>query len=110
VGYQPKPGDKIVVIEDVITAGTAIRESMEILKAYGDIQVSDMFISVNRCEVGLNPAKTAVMEVQEAFGIRVHPIITVTDIRDYLRDQPAYAAFLPGMDAYMERYCLLNPA
>jgi orotate phosphoribosyltransferase len=108
VGYQPQSGDKIVVIEDVITAGTAIRESMEILKAYGEIQVTDMFISVNRCEYGKNPAKTAVMEVQEMFGIRVHPIITVTDIRDYLHGDPTYAAYLPKMDAYMEKYCVFD--
>lgn len=45
-----------------------------------------MFISVNRCEVGQNPGKTAVMEVKEQFGINVHAIITVADIYEYLKE------------------------
>ena len=68
VGYQPKDGDDIIIIEDVITAGTALRESMTVLKEYANITVKDMFISVNRCEYGQNPDKTAVMEVEEEFG------------------------------------------
>ena len=64
VGYRPKDGDRIAIIEDVITAGTAVRETMPILRACGDIQCRDMFISVNRCEVGQTPGKTAIMEVQ----------------------------------------------
>lgn len=107
VGYQPKTGDKIVVIEDVITAGTAIRESMDILGHYGDIKVTDMFISVNRCEYGQDPSRTAIMEVQEEFGMTVHPIVTVADIRDYLKDCPQFTEYLPKMDTYMEQYCIL---
>ena len=52
VGYKPKDGDKIIIIEDVITAGTAVRETMPILYGCGNVKVNDMFISVNRCEVG----------------------------------------------------------
>ena len=80
VGYKPKDGDKVIIIEDVITAGTAIRETMPVLKAAADVEVKDMFISVNRCEVGTTPGKTAIMEVGEDFGINVHSIVTVKDI------------------------------
>ena len=61
VGYKPQDGDNVVIIEDVITAGTAIRETMPILFDAADVKVKDMFISVNRCEVGKNGNKTAVM-------------------------------------------------
>ena len=71
VGYKPKDGDKIIIIEDVITAGTAVRETMPILYGCGNVKVNDMFISVNRCEVGKVPGKTAIMEVNEEFGIKV---------------------------------------
>ena len=57
VGYKPKDGDKIIIIEDVITAGTAVRETMPILYGCGNVKVNDMFISVNRCEVGKVPGK-----------------------------------------------------
>ncbi len=105
VGYQPKDGDRVIIIEDVITAGTAVRETVPILKAAADVKITDMFISVNRCEVGKDGGKTAVAEVMDEFGINVHAIVTVRDIREYLAEQPEYAAVLESMDRYMEQYC-----
>lgn len=107
VGYKPQSGDRIIIIEDVITAGTAVRETLPILKAQGDVQVEHMFISVNRSEVGQRPGKTAVMEVYEDFGIQVHPIITVQDIHAYLKEKPEYKEVLALMEDYMEKYCIL---
>lgn len=106
VGYKPKDHDRVIIIEDVITAGTAIRETMPVLRAAADVSVTDMFISVNRCEVGNVPGKTAVMQVGEEFGIRVHALVTVADIREYLSGRAEYAALLPKMDAYMKEYCV----
>ena len=108
VGYRPESGDQVIIIEDVITAGTAVREVMPVLKACGDIKVEHMFISVNRCEVGQTPGKTAIMEVQEEFGLQVHPIITVQDIREYLKEQGTYGEILADMDKYMETYCVFD--
>jgi len=106
VGYTPQAGDRIVVVEDVITAGTAVREIMPILKgAAENLQVKDLFISVNRMEVGQNPDKTAVEEVMEEHGITVHSLITALDIREYLSEQPGKEEILAKMDAYMAQYC-----
>ena len=107
VGYKPKDGDRIIIIEDVITAGTAVRETMPVLKGCGDVKVNDMFISVNRCEVGQTPGKTAIMEVQEEFGIKVHALVTVQDIYEYLKEQGTYGDVLPAMEKYMADYCVL---
>ena len=106
VGYKPKDGDRVIIIEDVITAGTAVRETMPVLASCGDVKVTDMFISVNRCEFGQNPEKTAVMEVEEEFGIRVHALVTVRDIHEYLKGRPEYESLLPLMEDYMSRYCV----
>ena len=106
VGYKPADGDRIIIIEDVITAGTAIRETMPILQGAADVAVKDMFISVNRCEVGQNPGKTAVMEVMEDYGITVHSIVTVKDIYEYLKEHGTDADVLARMEAYMEQYCV----
>lgn len=106
VGYKPKDGDRVIIIEDVITAGTAVRETMPVLSACADVKVTDMFISVNRCEFGQNPEKTAVMEVEEEFGIHVHALVTVRDIYEYLQDRADYAHLLPLMEDYMKRYCI----
>ena len=108
VGYKPKDGDRIIIIEDVITAGTAIRETMPVLKACGDVTVDHMFISVNRCEVGKNPGKTAVMEVKEDFGINVHALVTVADIHEYLKQTGKFAELLPKMEDYMKQYCIFE--
>ena len=106
VGYQPLDGDRIIIIEDVITAGTAIRETMPVLTGAAKVSVTDMFISVNRCEVGQTPGKTAVMEVKDAFGINVHALVEVTDIYEYLKQTGGYEAMLPKMEAYMHQYCV----
>lgn len=107
VGYTPQDGDRIIIIEDVITAGTAVRETMPILKACADVQVPHMFISVDRCEVGHTPGKTAIMEVEEEFGVKVHPIVTVVDIHEYLKEHGTDPELLKAMEGYMEQYCVL---
>ena len=106
VGYQPRDGDRVIIIEDVITAGTNLRANMPLLMAAAKLDVTDMFISVDRCEVGVNGA-TAVAEVAEEFGITVHPIVTVPDILEYLKDRAEYAEFVPKMQEYMAQYCVL---
>lgn len=106
VGYKPQDGDRVIIIEDVITAGTAVRETMPILKNAAKVEVKDMFISVNRCEVGQNPEKTTIMEVMEDFGINVHAIITVQDIYEYLKQDGSYGDILPKMEDYMSKYCV----
>ena len=103
IGYKPQDGDRAIIIEDVITAGTAVRETMPILKNAAD----HMFISVNRCEFGQNPEKTTVSEVMEEFGINVHAIVTVADIREYLKESGKYDDVLKDMEEYMKKYCVL---
>ena len=102
VGYVPQAGEEVVIVEDVITAGTAIRETLPVLFNAADVKVTDMFISVNRCEVGQNPGKTAVMEVGEEFGIHVHSLI-VYDIIEYLEERPEHAENVARIRAYLEK-------
>lgn len=107
VGYKPQDGDRVIVIEDVITAGTAVRETMPILKGAADVSVDHMFISVNRCEYGQNPEKNTVMEVMDEFGIKVHSIVTVRDIHEYLKESGEYEDVLAAMEKYMADYCVV---
>lgn len=106
VGYKPQNGDRVIIIEDVITAGTAIRETMPVLYGAADVKVTDMFISVNRSEVGQVPGKTAITEVQEEFGINVHSIIDVRDIHEYLLSKPEFEKHAKLMEEYMKKYCI----
>ena len=68
VGYVPTAGEEIVIIEDVITAGTAIRESMEILSHIEGTRVAAAFIMVDRKERGQSE-KGAMAEIEEQFGL-----------------------------------------
>ena len=108
VGYKPVDGDRILIIEDVITAGTAVRGNHAYSPFLGRVTAPDMFISVNRCEVGQTPGKTAVMEVREEFGMRGPRPGNGADIYEFLKGQDAYRDMLPRMEAYMEQYCVFE--
>ena len=88
VGYVPTEGEEIVIIEDVITAGTAIRESMEILSHLENTKVVATFIMVDRKEKG-QTEKGAMQEIEEQFGFPVYSVIDVYDIIEYLEEDPA---------------------
>ena len=88
VGEVPQAGEEIVIIEDVITAGTAIRESMEILKHLEDTKVIATFIMVDRKEKGQTD-KGAMQEIEEQFGFPVYSVVDVYDIIEYLSEDPA---------------------
>ncbi len=79
VGYQLKSGDSVLMVEDVITAGTAVRESVPLLKNAAEINLEGLIISVDRMEKGQGE-KTAIEEIREQFQINTFPIVTVKDI------------------------------
>lgn len=85
VGKKLTDGEKVVIIEDVITAGTAIRQVLPVLKAAADVNITGMVISVDRMEKGQGEL-SAVQEVKKEFGIDVYPIVTVQDIIEAIRD------------------------
>ena len=88
VGYKPQAGEEIVIVEDVITAGTAIRESMENLKSLEGIKVAACFVMVDRKEKGQTEL-AATTEVTRNFGFPVYSVIDVYDIIEYLEEDPA---------------------
>ena len=100
VGYRPKDGDRIAIVEDVVTAGTAVRESLSFLAGVADVTVTALFVSVDRMERGTG-ALSALDELRESLGINVHPIITVRDIIASIpADDPRRAA----MESYLAQY------
>ena len=85
VGKKLTDGEKVVIIEDVITAGTAVREVLPILKAQADVDVTGMIILLDRMEKGKGEL-SAVQEVYKDYGIWVFPIVTVLDIIKAIED------------------------
>jgi orotate phosphoribosyltransferase len=87
VGYKPQDGDRIIIIEDVITAGTAVRETLPILKAQGDVEVLGLVVSVDRCERGQGE-KGALQEVAETYGMKTCAIVTMKEVVEHLWNRP----------------------
>ena len=112
IGHAPKSGERTMIIEDVITAGTSARESVAILKTYGDIAINNMIISVDRKEKG-QAGKTASGEIKEEFGIDVISIVSIVDILELLYNKEIDGNVVVDdemkkrISAYMEEYCLL---
>jgi len=80
VGKQLKDGEKVIIIEDVMTSGKALREMLPKLKAAADVEIAGMVISVDRMEKGLESNLSAVQEVYREFGVKVYSIVTMADI------------------------------
>lgn len=87
VGYLPKAGEEVVIVEDVITAGTAIRESMANLSCLEGVKVAACFVMVDRKEKGKGE-KGAMVEIEEEFGFPVYSVVDVYDIIEYLSEDP----------------------
>lgn len=86
IGYAPKDGDRVVIIEDVITAGTSVRESIALLNAVAKVEITSLVVSVDRMEKGTGQ-KTALQELQETYGIKTFPIVTIREIVGYIHNR-----------------------
>ncbi len=100
VGYIPKAGEEVVIVEDVITAGTAIRESMAILSGLEGVKVAATFVMVDRKEKGKTD-KSAMAEVEEEFGFPVYSVVDVYDIIEYLEEDAANAENVERIKNYL---------
>ena len=101
VGYVPKENEEIVIVEDVITAGTAIRESMEILSSVKGAKVAATFVMVDRKEKGKGE-KSAMAEVGEEFGFPVYSVVDVYDIIEYLEEDEKNKENVERIKKYLE--------
>ena len=103
VGSVPGAGQEVVIIEDVITAGTAIRESMALLDKLEGVKVAAAFVMVDRRERGQG-TRAATREVQETYGFPVYSIADVYDILEYLEETPEGTEKAARIRAYLAEY------
>ena len=80
VGKQPADGEKVVIIEDVMTSGKALKEVLPKLRGAAKIDISGMVITVDRMEKALDSEKSAVQQAYEQEGVKVYSIVTIKDI------------------------------
>ena len=109
IGMPLTSGSRLILVDDVITSGKAIRESLEVLKSCNNPIVKGIIISVNRQEKGKTD-KNALKEVEEILGIPIHSIVTITDIKKYLHNKEINGkmilddSMLAKIDVYLEEY------
>ncbi len=105
VGKKLVDGEKVVIIDDVMTSGKAMRESMPKLKSAADVNVTGMVITVDRMEKGLNSDKSAVQEVYDDFGVKVYSIVNMLDIIEAIKNGVVEGRkYLDSMLEYREKY------
>ncbi len=109
VGYQPKDGDRIAIIEDVVTAGTAVRETIQLFRGVADVKFAALFVSVDRMERGTRTC-TTLDELRQDYGIQVFPIVTIRDVMRCLHNKPVDGKvyiddnMLGRMEDYLAQY------
>ena len=109
VGHTPQDGERVLIVEDVTTAGTSIRETVPILRAAADVSLAGLIVSVDRQERGTGD-KAALAQVGEEFGMRTCAIVTLDDVVEHLSShlvdgrKVLTADLLAAIEAYRAEY------
>ena len=107
LGSPMGDGDRVVIIEDVTTAGTSIQETLPIIKAQGDVHPMGLVVSVDRMERGQG-TKSALQEIQENYGLRTAAIVTMAAVVEHLYNRPYKGTVIidDGLKAAIDAYYL----
>ena len=109
LGSPIENGDKIVIIEDVTTAGTSIGETLPIIKAQGNVDPIGLVVSVDRMERGQGE-KSALAEIEEKYGLKTTAIVTMAEVVEHLYNKEYNGKVIiddtlkAAIDAYYEQY------
>ncbi len=109
VGKPLTEQDSVIIVDDVITAGTAVRETIEILEKQGNPKITAVIVSVDRMEKGTGE-KSAIQEISESTGITFFPIVSILDIIEFLKDASQREKFsissemIIKMEEYRSKY------
>ena len=109
LGSPMGDGDRVVIIEDVTTAGTSIQEPLPIIRSQGEVHPVGLVVSVDRMERGQGE-KSALQEIQEVYGLQTTAIVTMAEVVEHLYNRPYKGkviiddALKTAIDAYYEQY------
>ena len=94
---------KVLIVDDVITAGTAVREVLDIVRSAGATPAG-VLVALDREEVAPKARVSAVQQLQDELGVPIRSIVTLTDLIDHLEEDKEYEQHLPAVRAYRNRY------
>lgn len=96
-------GRKVLILDDVVTAGTAIKEVTAVIRQAGGTPVG-VLVALDREEIGSRARIPAKVQLEEEIGLSIHSIVSLTDFVEHLEEREEYGAHLPAMKAYRNRY------
>jgi len=94
---------RVLILDDVFTAGTAVREVLEIIRAAGGTPAG-VLVALDREEVGTKQRISAVDQLAAELGVPIRSIVTLSDLVDHLEEDKEYAQYLPALRSYRNRY------
>jgi orotate phosphoribosyltransferase len=94
---------RVLILDDVITAGTAINEAIDIIRATGATPAG-VLVALDREEIGGRKRLSAVRELEQQLEIPIRSIISLTDLVDHLEEDEDYSQYLPSVRSYRNRY------
>jgi orotate phosphoribosyltransferase len=94
---------KVLIVDDVITAGTAVREVLDIVRAAGATPAG-VLVALDREEVAPKARVSAVQQLQDELRVPIRSIVTLTDLIDHLEEDKEFEQHLPAVRAYRNRY------
>ena len=94
---------RVLILDDVITAGTAVREAVQIIRA-ANAEPAGVLVALDREEIGGRSRISAVRELEESLGIPVRCIVSLTDLVDHLEEDDDFSEHLPSVRSYRNRY------
>jgi orotate phosphoribosyltransferase len=94
---------RVLILDDVITAGTAIREVLELIRGAG-AKPAGVLVALDREEVGVKTRVSAVQQLEAELGVPIRSIVTLTDLIDHMEEDGEFADHLPSVRAYRNRY------
>lgn len=97
VGHKPKDGDRVLIIEDVTTAGTSVRETVPLLLAAAKVELVGLVVAVDRKERGRDQ-RSALRELRDTYAIKTLAVVTIDDILEHLREQASAGRALLGAE------------
>ena len=107
IGYIPKENEKIIIVEDVLTAGTAVKEVLPILKSCFNVHCNNLFVLVDRCEIASSSSNKASLELKQKFNIDVNSLVNIKDILEFLKTNEKFNKHKKSMQEYIEKFCIL---
>ena len=109
IGHKLQDGERVIIVEDVITAGTAVRENLPVIQAAADVNIAAIVVSVDRMEKGTGEL-SAIAQVEADYGIKTFAIVTIEEIVEYLHNREIDGKVIvdddmkDSINAYREKY------